>query len=113
MGRDDLHARALRVTRDQRCALALAFRPPHPALEEWRQMGAEERGHPTTVSVGLSVSDLRRGLDDYLAAVGRTWLTSWRADQGGEQVRYLIGMLNRARLAGYIRLPDDDTGECW
>lgn len=66
------------------------------------------------VSAGLSVSDLRRGLDDYLAAVGRTWLTSWRPDQAEEQARYLIGMLNRARLAGYIRLPvDDDTGEWW
>lgn len=66
------------------------------------------------VSAGLSVADLRRGLDDYLAAVGRTWLTSWRPEQAEEQARYLIGMLNRARLAGYIRLPvDDDTGEWW
>ncbi|MGI8447404.1 MAG: hypothetical protein ACR2MP_09535 [Streptosporangiaceae bacterium] len=65
------------------------------------------------VSAGLSVSDLRRGLDDYLAAVGRTWLTSWRPDQAEEQARYLIGMLNRARLAGYIRLPAEDTGEWW
>lgn len=67
------------------------------------------------VSAGLSVSDLRRGLDDYLAAVGRTWLTSWRPGQGEEQARYLIGMLNRARLAGYIRLPvvDGDTGDWW
>ncbi len=66
------------------------------------------------VSAGLSVSDLRRGLDGYLAAVGRTWLTSWRPDQAENQARYLIGMLNRARLAGYIPLPvDDDTGEWW
>ena len=55
---------------------------------------------------GLSVAGLRRGLDDYLAAAGRTWLTSWRPDQAQEQARYLIGMLTRARLAGYIRLPD-------
>lgn len=58
------------------------------------------------VSAGLSVSALKRGLDSYLGALGRTWLTNWRPDQGEEQARYLIGMLTRARMAGYICLPN-------
>ncbi len=51
---------------------------------------------------GLSPSDIRHGLDGYLAAAGRTWLTSWRSDQQAEQARYLIGMITAARMAGYI-----------
>ena len=66
------------------------------------------------VSGKLSPSDLRRGLDSYLAATGRTWLTSWRAEQSEEQARYLVGMLAAARLAGHIRLPDpEDWDEPW
>jgi hypothetical protein len=67
------------------------------------------------VRAGLNPSDLRRGLDDYLAATGRTWLTSWQADQAEQQARYLIGMLTRARMTGYIRLPEpnDPDNHAW
>ena len=54
------------------------------------------------VTAGLSPSDIQHGLDGYLTAVGRTWLTSWRPDQQAEQARYLIGMITAARRAGYI-----------
>jgi len=56
------------------------------------------------VSGGLSPSDILHGLDGYLAAVGRTWLTAWRPDQQAEQASYLIGMITAARRAGYILL---------
>lgn len=54
------------------------------------------------VSAGLSPSEVQHGLNGYLAALGRTWLTTWRADQQAEQARYLIGMITAARRAGYI-----------
>jgi hypothetical protein len=50
----------------------------------------------------LSPADLRHGLNDYLTATGHTWLTTWSADQQDQQARYLIGMLTKARQAGYI-----------
>jgi hypothetical protein len=59
------------------------------------------------VSAGLSPSQLLDGLDSYLAAAGHTWITDWRHDQAEAQARYLIGMLTRARQAGYIRPPAD------
>jgi hypothetical protein len=54
------------------------------------------------VTAGLSPSDVQNGLNGYLSAIGRTWLTSWRPDQQAEQARYLIGMITAARRAGYI-----------
>lgn len=54
------------------------------------------------VNAALSPSDVRHGLDAYLAATGRTWLTRWGSDQQAEQARYLIGMITAARMAGYI-----------
>jgi hypothetical protein len=55
------------------------------------------------VSAGLSPSQMLDGLDNYLATTGHTWITDWRDDQAEAQARYLIGMLTRARQAGYIR----------
>jgi hypothetical protein len=65
-------------------------------------------------NAGLSATDLKHGLDNYLADTGRTWLTTWQPHQTGEQARYLIGMLTRARTAGYIPLPDpaDESASC-
>ncbi len=54
------------------------------------------------VSAGLSPSEVQHGLNGYLAALGRTWLTTWRADQQAEQARYLTGMITAPRRAGYI-----------
>lgn len=54
-------------------------------------------------SAGISPSRLIAGLDGYLAAVGTSWLTDWAPGHDAEQARYLVGMLKRARLAGYIR----------
>ena len=54
------------------------------------------------VHAGLRPVDIKNGLDGYLAATGRTWLTSWGPDQQGDQARYLIGMITAARQAGWI-----------
>lgn len=49
---------------------------------------------------GISPEQLYNGLADYLVATGTTWHTLW--DDDADHARYLIGMLKRARLAGYI-----------
>lgn len=54
------------------------------------------------VHAGLRPADIKNGLDGYLAATGRTWLTSWSPDQQVDQARYLIGMITAARQAGWI-----------
>lgn len=54
------------------------------------------------VRAGLRPADIKNGLDGYLAATGRTWLTRWGPDQQAEQARYLIGMITAARRAGWI-----------
>lgn len=54
------------------------------------------------VNAGLAPSDIQRGLDRYLTATGRTWLTNWALDQHAEQARYLVGMSSAARRAGWI-----------
>lgn len=59
------------------------------------------------VSAGLSPTDLRRGLDRYLAETGRTWRTHWQPDQDVDQAKYLVSALGRARRAGYIKPPVD------
>lgn len=57
------------------------------------------------VRAGLRPADIKNGLDGYMAATGRTWLTRWGADQQAEQARYLVGMITAARRAGWISLP--------
>lgn len=59
------------------------------------------------VSAGLSPTDLRRGLDRYLAEAGQTWRTHWQPGQDVDQAKYLVSALGRARRAGYIKPPTE------
>ena len=86
-----------------------------PAIEAFaRELRASLLGYRTValrricpalslyVHAGVRPADIKNGLDGYLAAVGRTWLTSWGPDQQVDQARYLIGMITAARRAGWI-----------
>ncbi len=53
-------------------------------------------------SAGLSPSELRGGLNTYLAVTGLTWYLEWAPQHSAQQARYLIGMLTKARQAGYL-----------
>jgi hypothetical protein len=54
------------------------------------------------LDAGLSPGELQAGLDTYLSAHGLTWIHQWQPRHQPEQARYLIGMLKRARLVGYL-----------
>jgi hypothetical protein len=68
---------------------ALSLRRIAPALQRYRQ-------------AGLSPGELQAGLDTYLSAHRLTWIHHWQPRHQAEQARYLIGMLTRARQAGYL-----------
>lgn len=67
----------------------LSLRRIGPALREYLQ-------------AGLSPAELIAGLNTYTQAHSITWLVSWPPDAQAAQARYLIGMLAKARRAGYI-----------
>ena len=67
----------------------LSLRRTGPALRQYLQ-------------AGLRPAELIAGLNTYLQAHSITWITAWPPDAQAEQARYLIGMLAKARRAGYI-----------
>lgn len=68
------------------------------------------RGVQAYFAAGISVPRLQDGLDAYLAEVHYTWRTHWHPHDQEDQIRYLIGMIKKARLAGYIKLPTPGPG---
>lgn len=80
-------------------AEALRARFPGYRRLSLRRIGPALRQY---LHAGLSPAELIAGLNTYLQAHSISWLTSWPPDAQAAQARYLIGMLAKARRAGYI-----------
>jgi len=110
------------ATRPQQGRIERSVRRLDPAVRGWcRALRASLPGfHDVSlhrvanalslyVRAGLSTAAVRGGLDQYLAANELYWRTYWgKTEQEREhQALYLVEMLKRARIDGYIRLTDD------
>jgi hypothetical protein len=80
-------------------AAALRARLPGYQRLSLRRIGPALRQY---LHAGLKPAELTAGLNTYLQAHSTTWITTWPPDTQAEQARYLIGMLTKARQAGYI-----------
>lgn len=80
-------------------AHALRARLPGYQRLSLRRIGPALRQY---LSAGLRPSELTAGLDTYLQAHGIDWIASWPPAAQADQARYLVGLLTKARRAGYI-----------